>query len=96
MALKKESSLVHGESIDQYMNTERCEQTMQQIDAQKAHEIDLLDKSDANYAKNMKDIETRAKVTKYKAMKSLNTQNEKVPDRVKANMRRRGTVDGPA
>lgn len=32
-ALRQEMSLSHGESIDQYMNTTKVEQKMQQIDA---------------------------------------------------------------
>ena len=95
-ALRHEMSLSHGESIDQYMNTTQVEQKMQQIDAQKNLEIAALNKSDPEYAAKVKQITARAKQTKYKAMKNLNTQNEKVPDRVKANMRRRGSVQQPA
>lgn len=51
-----------------------------------------MDKNDPQYATKVKEIETRAKHTKYKSMKNLNTKNEKVPDKVKANMRRRGSV----
>ena len=37
----------------------------------------------------------RAKQTKYKTMKNLNTENEKVPAKVKANMVRRGSLQIP-
>ena len=72
MALKTEASLSHGESIDQYMDTQKCETLVAQIDKQKAKELAALNKSDPNYAKRAKEIESRAKQTKYKAMKSLN------------------------
>ena len=39
----------------------------------------------------MEDIEKRARLTKYKAMKTLNTGNEKVPVRVKNEMVRRAS-----
>ena len=55
-------------------------------------EIATIQKSDPQYAKKVADIEKRAKQTKYKAMKNLNTQNEKVPRNVKANMVRRASL----
>jgi len=51
-----------------------------------------LQKTDPNYAKKVKEIDQRAKQTKYKAMKSLNTGNEKIPDKVKKRMARRGSL----
>ena len=79
VALHKEQSLQHGEAIDQYMPTENVLRTMQSIDDTKSAEIARLNKSDPNYAEQVKQIEQRAKQTKYKAMKNLNTGNEKVP-----------------
>ena len=66
--------------------------TMNSIDEQKAREINSIPKSDPEYAKKVQAVQQRAKLTKYKAMKNLNTQNEKVPDKVKANMVRRGSI----
>ena len=50
-----------------------------------------MDKRDVNYPQKVAEIEKRAKLTKYKAMKTLNTRNEKVPVRVKAEMVRRSS-----
>jgi hypothetical protein len=61
VALVKEQSLQHGESIDQYMNTNHCISTMDNIDQQRLKEIELLDKSDPSYAKKVREIESRAK-----------------------------------
>ena len=65
---------------------------MNAIDEQKTHEINQIPKSDPEYAKKVQAIQQRAKQTKYKAMKNLNTQNEKIPEKVKANMVRRGSI----
>jgi hypothetical protein len=54
-----------------------------------------LNKNDPNYAKKVKEIELRAKATKYKAMKSLNTGNEKIPHKVKDKMVRRASLNVP-
>lgn len=93
--MKKEQSLSHGEAIDQYMPTENVLTAMQSIDDQKQREIDQLDRNDPNYDKLVKEIMARAKHTKYKAMKNLNNANEKVPQSVKANMRRRSSIMQP-
>ena len=50
-----------------------------------------LPKDDPEYARKVKEIEGRAKQAKYKSMKSLNTQNEMIPQRVKEAMVRRGS-----
>ena len=65
---------------------------MNAIDEQKTREINQIPKSDPEYAKKVQAIQQRAKQTKYKAMKNLNTQNEKIPEKVKANMVRRGSI----
>ena len=77
--MKKEQSLSHGDGIDQYMPTENVLATMQSIDDQKSREIASLNKNDADYAQKVQEITARAKHTKYKAMKTLNVQNEKIP-----------------
>ena len=89
LAMKKEQSLSTGDAIDQYMPTETVLAAMTKIDEEKNREIAKISKSDPQYKDKVKAIEQRAKQTKYKTMKSMNTSNEKVPDRVKANMRRR-------
>ena len=55
--MRKEKSLQHGESIDQYMNTDHCVNTIETIEFQKEREIKLLKKNDPNYAKKVKEIE---------------------------------------
>lgn len=50
-----------------------------------------MDKNDPQYDQKIQEIEKRARQTKYKLMKSLNTGNEKVPVRVKAEMVRRAS-----
>ena len=92
IALQKEQSLQHGESIDQYMPTGNAIATMESIERQKLAEIAALNKNAADYNKKLKEIEQRAKQTKYKAMKNLNTSNEKVPRRVKEGMVRRASL----
>ena len=72
VALKKEASLTHGESIDNFMDMEQCELAMKKIDRQKSREISKLDKNDPNYAEMIIEIEKRAKLTKYRMMKKLN------------------------
>ena len=57
LAMRKEKSLQHGESIDQYMNTDHCVNTIETIEFQKEREIKLLKKNDPNYAKKVKEIE---------------------------------------
>ena len=95
IALQKEQSLQHGESIDQYMPTGNAIATMESIERQKLAEIAALNKNAADYNKKLKEIEQRAKQTKYKAMKNLNTSNEKVPRRVKEGMVRRASLQVP-
>ncbi len=95
IAIKREQSLSQGEAIDKYMPTNNVLVAQQSIDDQKQREINQINKSDPDYAKKVKDIEQRAKQTKYKTMKNLNTMNEKVPDKVKANMVRRGSLQQP-
>ena len=73
MALKKEQSLSHAESIDQYMPTQSVINAMQTIDEQCLKEIMSIPKTDPEYAQKVKAIEERAKQTKYKSMKNLNT-----------------------
>lgn len=92
VAMKKEQSLSHGDGIDQYMPTENVLATMQSIDDQRLLEIRQLQKNDPNYDKKVKEVTARAKHTKYKAMKNLNVENEKIPSKVKANMVRRGSI----
>ena len=50
-----------------------------------------LPNNDPDYVRKVKEIEGRAKQAKYKSMKSLNTQNEMIPQRVKEAMVRRGS-----
>ena len=92
LAMKKEQSLSTGDAIDQYMPTENVLAAMQKIDDEKKREISLISKNDPQYKEKVKAIEQRAKQTKYKTMKNLNTANEKVPEKVKANMKRRGSI----
>ena len=54
-----------------------------------------IPKTDPEYEKKVKAIEDRAKQTKYKSMKNLNTANEKIPQRVKEAMVRRGSLQNP-
>ena len=72
-ALKKEQSLSHAESIDQYMPTQSVINAMQTIDEQCLKEVMAIPKTDPEYAQKVKAIEERAKQTKYKSMKNLNT-----------------------
>ena len=51
-----------------------------------------IPKTDPEYEKKVKAISDRAKQTKYKSMKNLNTANEKIPQRVKEAMVRRGSL----
>ena len=51
-----------------------------------------MDKNDPEYANKVQDLEKRAKLTKYKAMKNLNIKNEKVPEQAKINMVRRSSM----
>ena len=92
VAIEREQSLSQGESIDRFMPTGNVMRTMQSIDDQKAREIESISKSDPQYAEKVRQIEQRAKQTKYKAMKNLNTANEKIPSKVKANMVRRSSL----
>lgn len=92
VAIEREQSLSQGESIDRFMPTGNVMRTMQSIDDQKLREIESISKSDPQYAEKVKQIEQRAKQTKYKAMKNLNTANEKIPSKVKANMVRRSSL----
>ena len=92
VAIEREQSLSQGEAIDRFMPTGNVMRTMQSIDDQKSREIAAINKSDPEYAQKVQAIEQRAKQTKYKAMKNLNTQNEKVPSKVKANMVRRSSL----
>ena len=91
LALQSEQSLQHS-GIDNAMPTESCIAMIDSIIEKKNVEIATIQKSDPQYAKKVADIEKRAKQTKYKAMKNLNTQNEKVPRNVKANMVRRASL----
>ena len=91
VALKREASLAHGDAIDQYMEVDQCEILEKRIERSKRREIDALDKSDPHYQKKVDEIEKRARLTKYKAMKTMNTRNEKVPVRVKQEMVRRAS-----
>ena len=95
LALKKEQSLTHGESIDNYMPTDQAIAAIQAIEDKKNSAIAAIPKSDPQYAEKKKQIEAQAKQTKYKAMKNLNASNEKVSADVKAKMRRRGSVQQP-
>ena len=95
MAMQREKSLSQGEKIDQYMPTDSVLRTMQSIDDQKTREINSISSSDPDRSKKVKEIEARAKQTKYKAMKNLNTANEKVPQKVKERMVRRGSLQVP-
>ena len=95
LALKKEQSLTHGESIDNFMPTEQAINAMQSIEDQKNRAIAAIAKNDPQYAEKKKQIEAQAKQTKYKAMKNLNANNEKVSSDVKARMRRR-SIQQPA
>jgi len=92
VAIEREQSLSQGEAIDKFMPTSNVMRTMQSIDEQKSREIDAISKSDPEYTAKVKSIELRAKQTKYKAMKNLNTKNEKVPQKVKDNMVRRSSI----
>ena len=82
---------MHGEAIDQYIDVDQCEKLEARIERSKQREINALDKSDPQYSKRVQDIERRAKITKYKAMKAMNNTNEKVPQRVKVEMVRRSS-----
>ena len=73
VAMQREQSLQHGEAIDNFMPTGNVIATIQSIDEQKQQEINSISKSDPDYAKKVKAVEQRAKQTKYKAMKNLNT-----------------------
>ena len=95
LALKKEQSLTHGESIDNYMPTDQAIAAIQAIEDKKNSAIAAIPKSDPQYAEKKKQIEAQAKQTKYKAMKNLNANNEKVSADVKAKMRRRSSVQQP-
>ena len=95
LALKKEQSLTHGESIDNYMPTDQTIAAMQAIEEEKNRAIAAISKSDPEYAEKKKQIEARAKQTKYKKMKELNASNEKVSATVKDKMRRRSSVQVP-
>ena len=77
------------------MPTDNVLRAQASIDGQRLHEISSINKNDPDYAKKVKEIEMRAKQTKYKTMKNLNTENEKVPAKVKANMVRRGSLQIP-
>ena len=79
VALKKEQSLSQGDSIDKYMPLFNVIQAQSTIDDQRAREIDAIPKSDPDYEKKVKEIQMRAKQTLYKAMKTMNTHNEIVP-----------------
>ena len=61
LALKKEQSLTHGESIDNYMPTEQTISTMQSIEDEKNRAIAAIPKNDPQYAEKKKQIEARAK-----------------------------------
>ena len=71
------------------MPTENAMRVQASIEEQRDREIANLSKNDPDFAKKKSDILKRAAQTKYKAMKGLNTQNEKVPSSVKAAMKRR-------
>ena len=73
MALKKEVSLSHAESIDQYMPTESVINAMKTIDEACLKEMMSIPKTDPEYEQKIKAIEERAKKTKFKSMKNLNT-----------------------
>ncbi len=74
------------------MPTENVLAAVQKIDDEKKREISLISKSDPQYKEKVKAIEQRAKQTKYKTMKNMNTANEKIPEKVKMNMKRRGSL----
>ena len=92
VALRKEQSLTHGESIDNFMPTEQTITTMQSIEDEKARAIAAIPANDPEYAQKKKQIEARAKQTKYKAMKNLNKGNERVSTEVRDKMRRRQSL----
>ena len=94
-ALHSEKSLQRDESIDNYMPNDNCVAIIDSIIEKKKLEIAAIPRSDPKYTQKVRDIEKRAKQTKYKAMKSLNTQNERVPHGVKANMVRRASINSP-
>lgn len=60
-ALKKEASLVHGESIDNYMDIESCEAAMKKIDRKKVRQIAALDMRDPQYSEKVVEIVKRAR-----------------------------------
>lgn len=70
-------------------------QTMASIDQQRDLEIQQIPRSDPDYDKKVKDITARAKQTRYKAMKNLNNNNERIPARVKEGMVRRKSLQVP-
>ena len=74
------------------MPTENAIRIQTSIEEQRDREIAALSKNDPDYAKKKSDITKRAKQTKYKAMKGLNTQNEKVPKSVLASMKRNKSI----
>ena len=71
------------------MPTDQTIAAMQAIEDEKNRAIAAIPKNDPGYAEQKKQIEARAKQTKYKKMKELNANNEKVSADVKAKMRRR-------
>ena len=76
LALKSEKSLQHGEGIDNYMPTDDVLEYLERIDQSRQREIDALNSEDAEYSKKVKQINARAKHTKFKVMKKLNGNNE--------------------
>ena len=91
IAFKREASLSRAEAIDEYMDLSQCERADGKLDKHLKRELAALNKSDPDYKKKVAEIEQRIKQTKFKAMKKLNLDNEKVPAKVKANMLQRKT-----
>ena len=77
--MKREQSLQHGESVDRYMPTEESVRNLNGIEMERKSQINALSRNDPDYAKKVEMINKRAKQTRYRAMKALNTTNEKIP-----------------
>ena len=66
---------------------------MLEIDNRKREAIASISNTDPEYETKIQEIEKRSREEKYKSMKSLNSNNERIPERAKANMRRRSSLN---
>ena len=77
MAQNSELLLEYRETVDAFMDKEKCTAELKEQTDRKKRRLSLIQQDSTDYKNQVKQIEDEEKKARYKTMKKLNSENER-------------------